>query len=557
LGAVLEFVVAPRLGEMSRTARILLAGRPYKLTIAGRVLKRLPDRSPQQIASGITASAGSWIGQRAMRRYSTIPGFRKRPCPGWLPALFAGGLGFALAPTAGVAADPGTDDLNRLKAEVQKELAELKRQEAKLHQQFLELDRKSKLLDRKSELLDRQLQEIRAAGSEPAAAPPQVGAPSSSATISSSPTVAAPTQTSGGVEVAQAPPAPTPAPGGQPAAPPAGSESAPIQGPSAAQQQARQVVETAPALANSGGVLTPKGQFVIDPSIEYDYWSQNQLGVNGFQIIPGITFGNIFANRVEQNITTAAMTGRYGITDRWEVNLKVPYVYNTGQTISLIPEGTMAQLLTLNATGTGIGDVQFGSSYQINSGNNGWPILIANALFKTATGISPFQVPIVTVNDPNGSFLEGQPKKLATGTGFYAIEPSLTVLLPTAPGVLFANLQDIHNFGRTVTIQNVDGGPGTPAFLQPGENPAVTFGIGFSLNDRAALTFSYQQQHVFTAFENHNAISGSPYSFGTFNFGLGYQISQSTRINLSVGIGAGPNTPVAKVLLELPYKFSL
>ena len=44
---------------------------------------------------------------------------------------------------------------------------------------------------------------------------------------------------------------------------------------------------------------------------------------------------------------------------------------------------------------------------------------------------------------------------------------------------------------------------------------------------------------------------------GTFNFGLGYQISQSTRLNLSVGIGAGPNTPVAKVLLEVPYKFSL
>ena len=85
----------------------------------------------------------------------------------------------------------------------------------------------------------------------------------------------------------------------------------------------------------------------------------------------------------------------------------------------------------------------------------------------------------------------------------------------------------------------------------------MTFGIGFSLNDRAALTFSYQQQHVFTAFENHQAISGSPYSFGTFNFGLGYQITQSTRLNLSVGIGAGPNTPVAKVLLEVPYKFSL
>ncbi len=529
--------------------------------IAGYVLSRVRARPRQQIFFDITTSAASSVEHRADRQGLRIPDPRNRPQRGRgraIPALLVAGFGVALAPLPAVAADPTSEGIDQLKTEIQKELAALKREEAKLHQQFLELDRKSKLLDRKSELLDQQLQAIRAAGAAGPAAPPEVGAPGSAATISGSPTAGSPAPGSG-IEVAQAPaaaPAPAPA-GGQAAPPPAGGEAAPIQGPSAAQQQARQVVETAPALASSGGVLTPKGQFVIDPSIEYDYWSQNQLGVNGFQIIPGITFGNIFANRVEQNITTAAATGRYGITDRWEVNVKVPFVYNTGQTISLIPEGTMAQLLSLGATGTGVGDIQFGSSYQINSGNNGWPILVANALFKTATGISPFQVPIVTVNDPNGSFLEGQPKRLATGTGFYAIEPSLTVLLPTAPGVLFANLQDIHNLGRTVTIQNVNGGPGTPAFLQPGENPAITFGIGFSLNDRAALTFSYQQQHVFSAFENHQAISGSPYSFGTFNFGLGYQISQSTRINLSVGIGAGPNTPVAKVLLELPYKFSL
>jgi hypothetical protein len=476
-----------------------------------------------------------------------------------MPAVLFTGLSLTALPIAAAAADPSTDDLNKLRAEIQKEIAALKKQEAKLHQQFLDLDRKSQLLDRKNALLDEQLRTMRATGTgNTGIAPAGVGAPGSTATISSSPTVNSPTPPSS-IEVAQAPAAapPATAPGGQPAPPPSGGESAPIQGPSAAQQQAKQVIETAPSLSTAGGVLTPKGQIVLDPSIEYDYWSQNQLGVNGFQIIPGITFGNVFANRVEQNITTAALTGRYGITDRWEVNVKVPYIYNTGQTISLIPVGTTAELLSVSATGTGIGDIQFGTSYQFNTGDNGWPILVGNLLFKTATGISPFDVPIITVNDPNGNFLEGQPKKLATGTGFYAAEPSLTVLLPTAPGVLFANLQDIHNIGRTVNVQNVEGGPGTPVFLQPGENPAITFGIGFSLNDRAALTFSYQQSHVFTAFSNHQAISGSPYSYGTFNFGLGYQISQSTRLNLSVGIGAGPNTPVAKVLLEVPYKFSL
>ncbi len=505
--------------------------------------------------------------ERAGRRRSTAGepsrcGRRRLPATVRIavPALLLGGASLVALPGSALA-DSAADDLNQLRASVQKEIATLKKQEAKLHKQVLELDRKSQILDRKNQLLDRQLREIRATGLETVSPVPSNVAAS------------APPTSGSGLEVAQTPASQTTNPAGSapaaaPAAPQGGGaaaaaaastngQSAPIAGPSAAQQQARQVVETAPSLSNSGGVLTPKGQIIIDPSVEYDYWSQNQLGVNGFQIIPGITFGNIFANRVEQNITTAALTARYGITDRLEINVKIPYVYNTGNTISLIPEGTSAQLLNVNATGMGIGDMQFGTSYQFNSGENGWPILVGNLLFKTATGISPFDVPIVTVNDPNGEFLEGQPKKLATGTGFFAAEPSLTVLVPTAPGVLFANIQDVHNIGRTVHIQSVQGGPPTAAFLQPGENPAITFGIGFALNDRAALTFSYQQEHVFTAFENHQAIAGSPYSFGTFNFGLGYQISQSTRVNLSVGIGAGQNAPVAKVLLEVPYRFSL
>jgi hypothetical protein len=449
-------------------------------------------------------------------------------------------------PTRAARADDTAEGLRQLRATVEKELADLKKREQKLHQEFLRLDQKS-------QLLDEQLHKLRAAGTGPGGANSSTvaGEAAPPGGAGGSPTPAAPT-------VAQTAPA-QPAPAGgsvAPTAPPVG-ESAPISGPSATERQTRQVVEAAPTLSNVGGVLTPKGQIVIDPSIEYDYWTQNQLGVDGFQVIPGITFGNIFATRFDQNITTAALTLRGGVTDRLELNVKIPYVYNAGSTSSLIPLGTNAQLLSVDASGASVGDVQFGASYQFNSGESGGPIFVGNMLFKTITGISPYQVPIINSNDPNGQFLAGTPKKLATGTGFYAATPSLTVLLPTAPGVLFANLQLQHSFARTQPVQNTAGGRATRINLQPGEAPAFTFGIGFALNDRAALTLSYQETHVFTAYEDGQAITGSPYSYGTFNFGLGYQISQSTRFNLSVGIGAGPNTPAAKVLFEIPYRFSL
>jgi hypothetical protein len=457
-----------------------------------------------------------------------------------------------VSPPRAALADDTAEDLRQLRAAIRKELADLKKREQKLRQEFLRLDQKS-------QLLDEQLHKLRAAGVGPGGTNPSAAAPGVIPPVGAegSPKPAAAT------EVAQtsAPPAAAqPAPQGgaaASAAPPAAGESAPISGPSAEEQQARQVVVTAPTLSTIGGILTPKGEIVIDPSIEYDYWAQNQLGVNGFQIIPGITFGNVIAARFEQNITTAAVTVRGGVTDRLELNAKIPYVYNAGSTNDLIPSGVTAQLRSVSANGVAFGDIQFGASYQFNSGENGWPIFVGNFLFKTVTGISPFEVPIITVNNPNGQFLEGTPQKLATGTGFYALTPSLTLLLPTPPGVLFANLQFQHNLARTQRVQNPAGGPATPVNLQPGESPAITFGIGFALNDRAALTLSYQQTHVFTAYENGQAIAGSPYSYGTFNFGLGYQISQSTRLNFSVGIGAGPNTPAAKVLLELPYRFSL
>ena len=418
-------------------------------------------------------------------------------------ALFLGGACLVSPPGAALA-DDTAEDLKQLRVAIQKELADLKKREQKLHLEFLRLDQKS-------QLLDDQLRKLRAAGT--AGPAPATPAPA-----------AAPAQPAG-TEVAQTappPPAPQPAPESNAPAtppPPAGGESAPITGPSAEEQQARQVVETAPTLSSVGGVLTPKGQIVIDPSFEFDYWSQNQLGVNGFQIIPGITFGNIFVTRFEQNVSTAAVTIRGGVTDRLELNAKVPFVYNAGSTSSLIPVGAAAQLLSVGATGADIGDVQLGGSYQINSGESGWPIFVGNFLFKTVTGKSPFQVPIITLNEPNGQFLAGTPKELATGTGFYQLTPSVTVLLPTAPGVLFANIQLQHNISRTQPIQDRQGGPPTQVNLQPGEAPAVTFGIGFALNDRAALTLSYQQTHVFSAFANGQTITGSAYSFGTFNLG--------------------------------------
>ena len=94
-----------------------------------------------------------------------------------VPALILSGLSLVALPVSAVA-DSSTDDLSKLRAEIQKEIAALKKQEAKLHQQFLDLDRKSQLLDKKNVLLDEQLRAMRATGPGNAnIVPGGVGAP--------------------------------------------------------------------------------------------------------------------------------------------------------------------------------------------------------------------------------------------------------------------------------------------------------------------------------------------------------------------------------------------
>jgi hypothetical protein len=411
-------------------------------------------------------------------------------------------------------------------------------QEAKLNQEELQLEQQSLELNQQQHLLDTEMATLRGTGSS--------GAGETTVAASATP-------------AASAAPSDNSVPAAQPASPGESSTGAVGEEQQQQQQQNQQeqtkvILQAAPTLANSGGILTPKGQFIIDPSLEYDYWSQNQLQLNGFTIIPGITFGNLFISRVEQNFLTAAVTARYGVTDRLEVNIKLPYVVARGSLTA--QEATeSAQPLYVSQDGAHIGDIQLGASYQFNSGENGWPVFVGNLLFKTTTGQNPYEVPIYTVNDPNGQFLEGIPKKLPTGTGFYSLEPSVTVFYATAPGVLFGNIQYIKNFSSTFDVSNPGGGPPNRENLEPGSAVAGTFGLGFALNDKASMTFSYEEEYVFGASANDHAIVGSAYGFGTFNFGLGYTISARTSVNIGVGIGAGPNAPAAKILVEVPMRF--
>jgi hypothetical protein len=305
------------------------------------------------------------------------------------------------------------------------------------------------------------------------------------------------------------------------------------------------------SLASQGGVLTPKGVFSFEPQFGYQYSSNNQFLVEGLNVVPGITIGSENVRSLVDRMITSTLGGRLGVTDRFEVEAEVPYVFRADATTlsGLIPSGTVLQQ---NAYGYGIGDVQFGGHYQINNGADGWPYFVANLLVKSDTGRDPFEVPI-NVNT-------GLPTTLPTGTGFWAFQPSITAIYPSDPVVFFVNVKDIYQIPRHAVLQ-----PSAPAFITSPENVFIapgnafgaSIGMGFGINEKASFSLAFEDTVFLSTYENGVRVSGSTFDIGDLDLGFNYVINPRISINLGVQIGATKAAPDASVLLRIPIKFQV
>lgn len=318
------------------------------------------------------------------------------------------------------------------------------------------------------------------------------------------------------------------------------------------QPETRPQIDNA-SIASQGGVLTPKGVFSFEPSLQYQYASSNQILIQGLTIIPGITIGSQTVRQLVDRMVTATLGGRLGITNRFELEAEVPYVYRVDDT-SLEPLSASGTVTSATDYGHDIGDIQFGAHYQINNGQDGWPYFVANLLVKSATGRSPFDVPV--------NFNTGIPSELPTGTGFWALEPSVTAIYPSDPVVFFGNLRYIYNVGDTVTLQATSpsvGGTGAAQTvkIKPGDGIGGAFGMGFGINDKASFSLAFEDTYLMSTTQNGATIAGSSYDIGDFDLGFAYQLSQRTSVNLGVQIGATKAAPDAAVLLRIPIKFQV
>lgn len=302
------------------------------------------------------------------------------------------------------------------------------------------------------------------------------------------------------------------------------------------------------------GVLTPRGRMVLEPSLQYAYSSSNRVSLVGYTIIPSLLIGLVDVREVKRNTFTPSITGRWGLTNRLEVEAKLPYVYRSDSVLSR-PLGLGAPRDELfSSTGSGIGDVEFTGRYQLNDGGADKPYYVGTLRLKSRTGKDPFEVETDNISAPNIS--NELQKELPTGSGFYTLQPGVTMLYPLDPAVFFGSVSYQHNFKRSGVVMNTTNGPVTLGDIEPGGVLGFNFGMGLSLNDRSSFSIGYDHASVGkTKINGSDAINSVRTQLGSLLLGYSYRIDKRRSLNVSVGAGVTRDTPDVQLSVRLPMMF--
>ena len=312
-------------------------------------------------------------------------------------------------------------------------------------------------------------------------------------------------------------------------------------------------------LFDEPSILTPKGSFVFEPSLQYGYSSNNRVALVGYTVIPALLIGLVDVREFKRNTFIGALTGRWGATNRMELELKLPYVTRSDSTISREIFTGSAQDNAFNTHGHGMGDIEAAIRYQIADGrDNNKPYVVGGLRFKARNGKDPFEVPTDCVTRCLGNTTgTGLPLELPTGSGFYSLQPSVTFLLPSDPAVFFGGLSYTYNFARNNVSRTVLGGQ--QEFLgdvKAGNVWGLNFGMGLAINERSSFSLGVELYSVAPTQQNGQTVIGSVRTqLASLLLGYSYRYSPKSVLNVSVGAGLTRDTPDLQLTVRFPISF--
>lgn len=310
-----------------------------------------------------------------------------------------------------------------------------------------------------------------------------------------------------------------------------------------AHAQDKQVVDSIANTLETRGLLTPKGTFEIEPAFSYSQNTSNRISILGFTQVPAFLVGIIELEDADQATFTTSLAARYGLTDRIELELRVPWVYRYDTFSKRIGNNEASEApRTFTSNGGGLGDIEGAIRYQFNLESA--PFWIGGVRVKSDTGDSPFDNEL----DQNDIF-----KDPPTGSGSWSIEPSMTLIYPTDPAVLFGTAGYTWNLGSNAGRDLDDDGQVNDKF-NLGNSFFLGMGMGFAVNNRLSFSLGVNHRTVFKSSINGNKV-GEMLQIDSLSTGFSLALTEKTSLNMNLQAGLTEDAPDVEVSFSLPIAF--
>ncbi|MFD1006631.1 transporter [Oceanisphaera ostreae] len=294
-------------------------------------------------------------------------------------------------------------------------------------------------------------------------------------------------------------------------------------------------------------------KFSLDFGISYAYYDRKQLLLRGLVVYDAIFLGKIDTDRIRSHQWTADVTGRYTFNDRWQAELRIPYVYRY-MDYTASPDQDKKVFDSLSDSN--IGDISAAVYYRMLTETNSRPDLVWNFRVTAPTGRDPFGIP----NTPNNvnTNLINVPTKLATGTGLWGLSTGFSAVKTVDPAILFASVDYTHYLKGS--FDDISAGNNQPGEVQLGDSFGYGLGMAFALSERLSLSLNFNQsfnREAKQAFEGESLskVQSSNGNSATMGMGVTWAIDDNLSMVVNWAAGLTQDAPDYVVGVRFPYRF--
>lgn len=315
--------------------------------------------------------------------------------------------------------------------------------------------------------------------------------------------------------------------------------------------------EPAPSPATEGLLIEQHNvfdrKFSLDFGMSYAYYDRKQLLLRGLSFADAIFLGKIDTDRIRSHQWTADITGRYTFNDRWQGELKIPYIYRYMQYTA---KDDNSDTVTDSLSDSNIGDISAAIYYRMLTETNSRPDLVWNLRVTAPTGRDPYGIP----NSPNNpTNLQDVPSQLATGSGLWGLSTGFSAVKTVDPAILFVSVDYTHYLKES--FDDVSASKGNqPGEVQLGDSFGYGLGMAFALSERLSLSLNFNQSFNREAKQSYEGRSFSKVedtngNSATMGMGVTWAIDDNLSMVVNWAAGLTQDAPDYVVGVRFPYRF--